>query len=763
MQLQWLRAAEPGTSFRNAEPLGAVLRSPHRQLPREHGCALGAGAVVRAASSSCAPAGRSCGRGTEADLSRPPREQLASCSGSGPTGFEADCPSPWLRTWVEFQVDARINQALRDLAEGELFAGCRPAAAPHEEQSLRDTATVERASEVAAEAERLCRHLEEEVRIVSQAQARILEVINGLSGKVDKFGGESDCPSAEADGRRLFISGLPQEAPGGDRAAMDHMELRISEVRDEVSQRQNQCSDKLASALDVLAGTQREVGMLAQAFDRLDFRVSEREAAAGAAADRRVDAASEAAADRHTTFQAESTQISSLGSEVGVLREAQGRLEARLERLDRDVSSSHQGRKDLESRFEGLRTDLAGAVVTREELRQGIEELATEVADALATTKEELLQSSPQVQATSSSTTALPNVRALEQLVEESQQGLVEKVEAWQALLDKEVASQRKSMNDLNADVRLAMKGEDAAVVKLDEQLWLTDQRLGQRLDELDQRIANMVGVLEEREEKGQRTDVGAGPSSPPAPAYATTAALAGDASFPEQIQETPAFRRVHLGASLGRRNPRELSSYDDGYEASSRAGAVRETLVAPHVEVHTEDVRLLEAEAAPEPGPAATISSPPSTERGERRGGALSAVSLRQRLRIGKVGYGISDALATAAEALSGGDEEERRQLERLARLERVQDRAVSPAGALHTSTSADEDLEDLSSGPRMDTHRPDAWRRASPASSPTESTDAVTPSGAPSALTTAMARMARRRGPFMGGSAARGTRSPS
>eukprot|EP00443_Scrippsiella_acuminata_P045452 CAMPEP_0115239134 /NCGR_PEP_ID=MMETSP0270-20121206/37242_1 /TAXON_ID=71861 /ORGANISM="Scrippsiella trochoidea, Strain CCMP3099" /LENGTH=326 /DNA_ID=CAMNT_0002654083 /DNA_START=1 /DNA_END=978 /DNA_ORIENTATION=- len=36
--------------------------------------------------------------------------------GSNPSGGAADCPGPWLRTYVEFQVDARINQAMRELA-----------------------------------------------------------------------------------------------------------------------------------------------------------------------------------------------------------------------------------------------------------------------------------------------------------------------------------------------------------------------------------------------------------------------------------------------------------------------------------------------------------------------------------------------------------------------------------------------------------------------------------------------------------------------
>jgi hypothetical protein len=55
-------------------------------------------------------------------------------------------------------------------------------------------------------------------------------------------------------------------------------------------------------------------------------------------------------------------------------------------------------------------------------------------------------------------------------------------VRASETMLRQEVASARQA---LTAELASAMRSEAAAIAALDEQLWLTDQRLGQRVDEL--------------------------------------------------------------------------------------------------------------------------------------------------------------------------------------------------------------------------------------------------------------------------------------
>ncbi|CAL1147783.1 unnamed protein product [Cladocopium goreaui] len=54
-------------------------------------------------------------------------------------------------------------------------------------------------------------------------------------------------------------------------------------------------------------------------------------------------------------------------------------------------------------------------------------------------------------------------------------------------LSDDLVAMQQRLVSDLRAETTLALNRESAAIAALDEQLWITDQRLGQRIDDLEQ------------------------------------------------------------------------------------------------------------------------------------------------------------------------------------------------------------------------------------------------------------------------------------
>jgi len=78
---------------------------------------------------------------------------------------EADTPSPWLRTWIEFQVDARVNQAVRDLIDGELTK-------------------VTSLEELRGSADRV----QEEVRAVAENQAKLLQVVEGISSEISEAG-----------------------------------------------------------------------------------------------------------------------------------------------------------------------------------------------------------------------------------------------------------------------------------------------------------------------------------------------------------------------------------------------------------------------------------------------------------------------------------------------------------------------------------------------------------------------------------------------
>ena len=85
-----------------------------------------------------------------------------------------------------------------------------------------------------------------------------------------------------------------------------------------------------------------------------------------------------------------------------------------------------------------------------------------------------------------------------------------------QARLQEDVALQQRLLTDLRTETTMAVQRESAAIAALDEQLWITDQRLGQRIDELGRR---------ERPTSGARLALGR--SEPPAEPISEAADLA--------------------------------------------------------------------------------------------------------------------------------------------------------------------------------------------------------------------------------------------
>lgn len=71
---------------------------------------------------------------------------------------EVDSPSPWLRAWVEFHVDARINQALRHFISGDSVVAGSPT--PEYNQQEKQEAAA---------------------KVLAKTQAKLLEIVNGMS------------------------------------------------------------------------------------------------------------------------------------------------------------------------------------------------------------------------------------------------------------------------------------------------------------------------------------------------------------------------------------------------------------------------------------------------------------------------------------------------------------------------------------------------------------------------------------------------------
>jgi len=397
---------------------GAALRIRSRECTSSR---AGFDGMHGAADAGCAGGGGSLALATAGSLRVPSRERA---------GVEADCPGPWLRAWVEFQVDARINQAFRDLAEGELAAAFSKA--------RRESAAASEA--VALQADQARERLEGEVGAVAQKQAKLFSVVEEISGKVERFssvvadnrdvekiskaeGAIEDLrqlhdgevqrrQSALADLRHLQAeASVEQRRLGADLAdtregvvgtqqevaelsrVLQSLEQRLCDLNHEASARHHQASDKLAGALDVLAGTQREVGDLAQAVDRLERRLTDWQAEVAQRAEAEIRSA---VADQSSEVSAEVMRIEAelraeLRAELerGALDlsaavEKQARTESRFERFDSDLTTALKARGSLETRFEELRVDLASAAVRREDFERGHQELRTELATAVA-------------------------------------------------------------------------------------------------------------------------------------------------------------------------------------------------------------------------------------------------------------------------------------------------------------------------------------------------------------------------------------------
>merc|ERR1712139_265552 len=114
----------------------------------------------------------------------------------------------------------------------------------------------------------------------------------------------------------------------------------------------------------------------------------------------------------------------------------------------------------------------------------------------------------------------------------------------------------------LRAETRAALKSEQNSIAAIDEQLWLTDQRLGQRIDELahaQERTAVMVQVNETRPLSKARES-----SSSPSQVVVDEVRVTSDVWDTGESRRTlrrPVANVVHMPASSRSPSPRAASN----------------------------------------------------------------------------------------------------------------------------------------------------------------------------------------------------------
>lgn len=201
-------------------------------------------------------------------------------------------------------------------------------------------------------------------------------------------------------------------------------------------------------------------------------------------------------------FLTESQRIQGLERELS-------NAEARLNGLVQELSSeAAKGKLEVESKLKLLRSDLEARVDTQisarfreqpapgREMESKLRSLRLDLEGQLVTVSEGKIQSledrleSRMVKSRVDLEDTLESfigdrLERLRKECHEDAKGYFQDVQA--RLSDDLVATQQRLVSDLRAETTLALNRESAAIAALDEQLWITDQRLGQRIDDLEQ------------------------------------------------------------------------------------------------------------------------------------------------------------------------------------------------------------------------------------------------------------------------------------
>jgi len=348
-----------------------------------------------------------------------------------------------LRAWVDLQVDMRLNQVLQGCLDGELAA-------------IRlDSATALGAVE----------RVEVEVSTVTEAQAKLLAVIEGISEELARL--KAVVAAFQLGAQLHSAAGASSPLPGSRDeawATVEKVMTMVDDLKQNVMREQREQRTGEEGLSSRLAGQEQLVADLRRLVEQQEADVAELRLVPGEVADnlRAVDDArkSEVAGLAEMVHQLEHKLEQKFGSwrselsaevadnlrAVDDARKSEVGFDAqRLDGMQRDLQDTTNAHADLEARIEGrlqaLRSEAVSALSSREELQNWMMR---------------------------------------------QQQELEAKIEKSEVSLGERLANmQQRLVMELRAETTAAFRNEAAAVAALDEQLWLTDQRLGQRIDEL--------------------------------------------------------------------------------------------------------------------------------------------------------------------------------------------------------------------------------------------------------------------------------------
>eukprot|EP00746_Dinoflagellata_sp_MGD_P088853 gnl/MRDRNA2_/MRDRNA2_35115_c0_seq1.p1 gnl/MRDRNA2_/MRDRNA2_35115_c0~~gnl/MRDRNA2_/MRDRNA2_35115_c0_seq1.p1 ORF type:complete len:457 (-),score=105.18 gnl/MRDRNA2_/MRDRNA2_35115_c0_seq1:86-1456(-) len=183
-----------------------------------------------------------------------------------------DVPGPWLQTWIEFQVDARINECLRDMVRSELASGVSVldmVAAPGDAKAAGGK--LQSSSQLLAEVAALSKE-QQELRMRLELLTAEMKVRNGGSDSVLRTHTESEAVHREELARRLasvedklkLLEGV-QTSDAVQTSLADHSKL-MAELRiehNEVCAEQRRMNGELSK----LCGGENTCSMPRQIYD----------------------------------------------------------------------------------------------------------------------------------------------------------------------------------------------------------------------------------------------------------------------------------------------------------------------------------------------------------------------------------------------------------------------------------------------------------------------------------------------------------------
>jgi len=261
------------------------------------------------------------------------------------SAVEADCPGPWLRTWVEFQVDARVNAAFRELAQG-------------------DYGVLVSAKQTSADVRDALARLEMEVGDVMKSHTKLRTVVQGLADELVDV--REAGVGAAADLKDVQL--LRQEVSRHEGNLTD-----LRQTLREVNSYQRRSANEVETLRAALGETQEEVGGLAVLAERLEQCLAQCHDQVAAAASEVAQGTLSPVAGQPQDMRLSMAAVDGLQQDLTRLAAVQAELDAQTRHC----------KAELESRTDKLQRQLdSHSSVTPESIRRHLQDVRTELQEA---------------------------------------------------------------------------------------------------------------------------------------------------------------------------------------------------------------------------------------------------------------------------------------------------------------------------------------------------------------------------------------------